>query len=102
MKKLFMLLIAVAAVTVTNAQTPQEKKPTEKKTEKTTYVCPMHADVVSDKPGKCSKCGMNLVEKKKEAKTYVCPMHADVVSDKPGKCSKCGMNLVEKKSNKKD
>lgn len=27
------------------------------------YVCPMHADVTSDKPGKCSKCGMDLQEK---------------------------------------
>jgi len=28
------------------------------------YTCEMHPDVVSDKPGKCPKCGMNLVEKK--------------------------------------
>lgn len=27
------------------------------------YVCPMHPDVVSDAPGKCPKCGMNLVKK---------------------------------------
>ena len=59
------------------------------------YSCPMHADVVSDQPGKCSKCGMDL--KKKEVKTYICPMHADVTSDKPGSCSKCGMDLKEKK-----
>ena len=26
------------------------------------YTCPMHPEVVSDKPGQCSKCGMNLVE----------------------------------------
>lgn len=25
-----------------------------------TYTCPMHPDVVSDKPGECSKCGMEL------------------------------------------
>ncbi|MBX9889083.1 MAG: hypothetical protein K2Y30_14235 [Flavobacteriaceae bacterium] len=29
-----------------------------------TYTCPMHPEVTSDKPGKCPKCGMNLVEKK--------------------------------------
>jgi len=30
------------------------------------YTCPMkeHADVVSDKPGNCPKCGMKLVEKR--------------------------------------
>jgi hypothetical protein len=27
------------------------------------YTCPMHPDVVTDKPGKCPKCGMELVEK---------------------------------------
>lgn len=24
------------------------------------YSCPMHAEITSDKPGKCSKCGMDL------------------------------------------
>lgn len=27
------------------------------------YTCPMHPEVHSDKPGKCPKCGMNLVKK---------------------------------------
>ena len=30
----------------------------------TTYTCTMHPEVVSDKPGKCPKCGMELVVKK--------------------------------------
>lgn len=30
------------------------------------YVCPMHPDVTSDKPGTCPKCGMALVERRKE------------------------------------
>jgi len=72
------------------------------------YACPMHADVKSDKPGECPKCGMALVEQKmkmdmseKAAASFTCPMHAEVVSDKPGECPKCGMTLVEKKSDKK-
>ena len=29
-----------------------------------TYTCLMHPEVISDKTGKCPKCGMNLIEKK--------------------------------------
>lgn len=29
------------------------------------YTCPMHPEVTSDKPAKCSKCGMDLVPQKK-------------------------------------
>jgi len=31
----------------------------------TVYTCPMHPEVVSDKPGKCPTCGMNLEPKAK-------------------------------------
>ena len=70
------------------------------------YTCPMHPEVMTNKPGKCPKCGMTLV--KKEAKktvemksdVYTCPMHSDVKSDKPGKCPKCGMTLVNVKKAK--
>ena len=30
----------------------------------TKYTCPHHPEVVSNKPGKCPKCGMDLVAKK--------------------------------------
>jgi predicted nucleic-acid-binding Zn-ribbon protein len=71
------------------------------KAEDVYYTCPMseHSDVALDKPGKCPKCGMELVPKNIFATRYVCPMkeHADVISDKPGNCPKCGMELVEKR-----
>lgn len=69
----------------------------------TNYTCPMHPDITSDKPGKCSKCGMDLNLSPKEKmkrevmKIYTCPMHPDVTSSKPGKCTKCNMDLKEKK-----
>jgi len=62
------------------------------------YTCPMHPDIIKDKPGKCPKCGMTLVAKKAHADKpyYTCSMHSEVRSDKPGKCPKCGMDLVKK------
>ncbi|WP_291897122.1 multicopper oxidase domain-containing protein [Chryseobacterium sp.] len=44
----------------------QNLNPSKSKTElqaQTIYTCPMHPEVVSDKPGKCPKCGMDLIEK---------------------------------------
>lgn len=78
-------------------------KPAQKAAEvkKESYTCPMHPEVVADKPGKCPKCKMNLVKKEAAKEVYTCPMHADVVKDKPGKCPKCKMNLVKKEAAKK-
>ena len=32
------------------------------------YACPMHEDIESDKPGRCPKCGMDLVLKTNKQK----------------------------------
>ncbi len=32
----------------------------------TQYTCTMHPEIISDRPGKCPKCGMELVPKEGE------------------------------------
>ncbi len=72
------------------------------------FACPMEedAEVRSDKPGRCPKCGMNLVplsQTKHKGKPpskaprpgrYYCPMHPTYISDRPGDCPICNMSLV--------
>lgn len=105
MKLIKMLMVAtltILSVSVFAQDSTKHAMKTPK--DSITYTCPMHPDVMSNKPGKCPKCGMTLTASKKEQmkmevmKIYTCPMHPDVTSDKPGKCSKCGMDLVEKKT----
>jgi hypothetical protein len=87
-----------------------ELSPKEKMKREVTknYTCPIHADVISEKPGKCSKCGTDMILSPKEkmkmevVKKYTCSMHPDVTSDKPGKCPKCNMDLVEIKDDHSD
>lgn len=105
-KILFAMMIAFTTVQSVNAQKAKTNTATNQGTTVVTnnYTCPMHPDVVSDKPGKCSKCGMDLTLSPKEKmkmevmKTYSCPMHPNVTSNKPGKCSECGMALTRVKA----
>lgn len=72
----------------------------------------MHPEIISDKPGTCPKCGMDLVEKVESIHTthhpsdnntlYTCPMDPDVIQDTPGNCPKCGMKLVPMTSTKEE
>ena len=63
----------------------------------------MHAQVVSDKPGKCPMCNKDLTASKKEQmkkdvmKMYACPMHREEQSEHKGKCPKCGMDMTKMK-----
>ncbi|MDQ3016445.1 MAG: cadmium-translocating P-type ATPase [Bacteroidota bacterium] len=88
------------------------------------YTCPMHPEIIRDKPGNCPICGMNLVplnksgneneqpkipvdvsdkkvekhdqlhDQPKGKQQYTCSMHPRVIKDEPGKCPYCGMALI--------
>ena len=106
MKKLFVLMLFLAGSYVTFAQSDKTEKSGKKATPakiQTQYSCPMHPEVTSNKPGKCTKCDRDLTLSKKEQmkkevmKTYTCPMHSEVSSEKPGTCPTCSQKLVERK-----
>lgn len=68
MKKLVLILVfAASTAMVFNACSSSSNKATEQNA-KAQYTCPMHPEVIQDTPGKCPKCGMDLVEKKAETK----------------------------------
>ncbi len=77
------------------ATTPRAPEPPARAGTK--YTCPMHPEIVRDRPGSCPKCGMALVPMLPalpRAAEYTCPMHPEIRSNRPGNCPKCGMALV--------
>ena len=101
MKSFIMLFIAVCTTFGTFAQKAKSSSTTKSPaTVQVSYTCPMHPEVMSDKPGKCPKCNMDLSLSKKEqlkmevTNNYTCPMHTEVVSDHTGTCPKCGTQFV--------
>ena len=69
MKKLLLVVCVALGFfacnnTHTETMTNVESKDTTAVIAGAIYTCPMHPEITSDKPGTCSKCGMDL-----EAKT---------------------------------
>jgi|ERR1035437_935042 Cu(I)/Ag(I) efflux system membrane fusion protein len=109
MKKLMLVSLSVAILSfgvvnqVQSAVVKQQhkKEMPAKKESMVMYTCTMHPVILSEKPGKCPVCKMDLVKKEMTTKAmaklvYTCSMHPIVKSSKPGKCPICKMDLVKK------
>ncbi|MDB5258548.1 MAG: hypothetical protein JWM14_3243 [Chitinophagaceae bacterium] len=72
MKKAILSLVAVMvlSIAVASCENKEHDRTEHNASSSEVYTCPMHPEVISDKPGSCPKCGMDLVKKetiKKEA-----------------------------------
>lgn len=100
------ILLLIAASSCNSRRDSHSSHKTEMT--KDMYTCPMPEDsVFSDKPGKCPKCGMDLIKLQQdghehEKAVYTCPMHPEVIKDKAGACLICGMDLVKKETDNKE
>ncbi len=99
-RSIFALLVMTLMVSLSSAVLAQQPEARQQTVviETINYVCPMHPDVQSKVPGKCSKCNMTLVavaDTQKLEEFYVCPMHPNVISVQAGKCPVCQMSLVK-------
>ncbi len=60
----------------------QNDSPKTQAVDSVTYTCTMHPEIISDKTGKCPKCGMELVQKNSSSEhklnMMMCPVHGMV------------------------
>src|SRR5262245_26147588 len=88
-----------------------ERKPAPAADTARKWTCAMHPQVVSDKPGKCPICGMDLIPKTSPATVsspqarrvlyWYDPMKQEVHFDKPGKSPYMDMQLQPKYAEEK-
>jgi hypothetical protein len=70
---LFAFLFVFTACQPTKDKQESELNENSTDSTKMSYACPMHPEITGDQPGKCSKCGMDLVKKENTTED----MHSD-------------------------
>ncbi len=78
--------VVLAAVAATNVIVRAQLTPIS-------WTCPMHPDILEDKKGKCSICGMDL-EPVRLVTVWTCPVHSVVLEQGPGTCRICSRPLM--------
>ena len=67
MKKIILFAFIIFSISACNQSNPQtvvnQKDTISIGKNSIRYTCPMHPEIVENKPGVCRKCGMDLVEK---------------------------------------
>lgn len=107
--KIKSVLLVVAIVVFcsfqnTFAQNTIEKQDTTLTSDSTkiNYTCPMHSEIISDKPGTCPKCGMELVKMGKGKKQSKPMQHQmDMMSSMHGMADMNHNNNGQKKDTMK-
>ncbi|MCB0750593.1 MAG: efflux RND transporter periplasmic adaptor subunit, partial [Ignavibacteriae bacterium] len=101
-KKIILSIVFVVVITaiggyllLTNTQNTSNTNETQQ-----LYTCGMHPDIISEEPGTCPICRMNLTPIKENKNSgerkilyWRAPMDPNEIYDEPGK-SKMGMDLV--------
>ena len=80
----FAIFLFGGIVLLTSNTLAQQVKPKNEEMQKqeTIYTCPMHPEVVQNEPGKCPKCGMELVIKKDKQMKMMQHIQSDSVNMK--------------------
>ncbi|MCC9066042.1 efflux RND transporter periplasmic adaptor subunit [Flavobacterium piscisymbiosum] len=60
-KLVALLFVSILLLTACNKKTEHNIKPAHQHSANQEYTCPMHPEVIQDKPGNCPICGMELV-----------------------------------------
>ena len=104
---LFIIILSIGMFTVTGCGSNNNDKKNVESSQ--LWTCGMHPEVLLEEPGRCPKCGMNLVPVKTDEQDdhsghkhesdapqlWTCGMHPEVLLEEPGQCPKCGMDLEE-------
>jgi Cu(I)/Ag(I) efflux system membrane fusion protein len=74
---------------------PSDPPPPRKGEPRAVYLCPAHAELLRDAPGKCPIDGLDTLERRplqpNQRVGWWCPMHPNVTADRQGQsCKECG------------